>query len=94
MLNGYLDSLKNFVIEGEEQIEGKDAYKITGKISAGDIKNMMSSVSQSMDISFGEKFPLSILDRQKDGLPCNITSIWPASSIPRHREATGRTPNW
>lgn len=83
MLNSYLDSLENFVIEGEEQIEGKDAYKITGKISAEEIKNMMSSVSQGMDIPLSGEIPISIWIGKKDGCPCNITSIWPASPIPR-----------
>lgn len=91
MLNSYLDSLKNFVIEGEEQIEGKDAYKITGKISAEEIKNMMSSVSQGMDIPLSGEIPISIWIGKKDGLPLQYYIDLASLINPTAQEATGES---
>lgn len=74
-MNNYLDESYNFEMAGTEQVNGKDAYKLEGKITGDDMKEAMLS-SGALDSLSSLNVDSAQLESMLDGLGDIPITMW------------------
>lgn len=74
-VKGYLNENYNFEVEGTEQVDGKNAYKLAGKVTGDDLKEVMLS-SGALNSLSSMNIDSSQLEGLMDGLGDIPIAMW------------------